>query len=97
MLLLASLAWFGYGKFKAADHSASPSAIDSPAGYAPVGQAVGAKTDSSFKCNVRTMGPQMTSCAEAAYFSKHRPNTKMDATMMEFLASGSGATSGIKV
>jgi hypothetical protein len=78
LILLASLAWFGYGKFKTADHPASPSAIASPAGYAPVRQAVEAEADSPFKCDGRTMCPQMTSCAEATYFIKHCPSTKMD-------------------
>ncbi len=33
---------------------------------------------SSFKCDGRTTCPQMTSCAEAKYFLKHCPGTKMD-------------------
>lgn len=34
--------------------------------------------DASFQCDGRTMCSQMTSCAEARYFVRHCPNTKMD-------------------
>lgn len=34
--------------------------------------------DPAAKCDGRTMCSQMTSCAEAKYFLKHCPNTKMD-------------------
>lgn len=33
---------------------------------------------SRFQCDGRTMCSQMTSCAEARYFLKHCPNTRMD-------------------
>jgi hypothetical protein len=78
LIILASLAWFGYGKFKAANHSAPGDAITSPAEYASAGQASEAEAASPFKCDGRTMCPQMTSCAEATYFIQHCPNTKMD-------------------
>jgi len=77
-IILASLAWFGYGKFKAADRSVSRSAIVSPAAYEPTGRTVEAEADSLFTCDGRTRCPQMTSCAEATYFIQHCPNTKMD-------------------
>lgn len=32
----------------------------------------------SFQCDGRTMCSQMRSCAEATYFLRHCPNTKMD-------------------
>lgn len=37
-----------------------------------------AEASSSFKCDGRTLCPQMTSCAEARYFLNNCPNTKMD-------------------
>ncbi len=73
LIILASLAWFGYGKFKAANHSDSGAAE-----YASVAQPSEAGADSIYKCDGRTMCPQMTSCAEATYFIQHCPNTKMD-------------------
>lgn len=76
LIILASLAWFGYGKFKTANNSATGDAIASPAEYESAGQA--GEVDSPFKCDGRTMCPQMTSCAEATYFIQHCPNTKMD-------------------
>ena len=78
LIVLASLAWFGYGKFKAANNSVPGDAIATPAQYASADQAGEAEADSPFKCDGRTMCPQMTSCAEATYFIKHCPNTKMD-------------------
>jgi hypothetical protein len=93
LIVLAALAWFGYGKYQAA-HSAAASGATAPrAGGPPLelaDQPEGAA--SPFKCDGRTMCPQMTSCAEATYFIQHCPNTKMDGTMTEFLASVSGAT-----
>ena len=77
LIILVSLAWFGYGKFKAANHSAGD-AMPSPAEYASAEQVGGAEPDSPFKCDGRTRCPQMTSCAEATYFIQHCPNTKMD-------------------
>ena len=78
IIILASLAWFGYGKFKSSNHSVSGDAIATPTQYASTAQAVETEATSPFKCDGRTMCPQMTSCAEATYFIKHCPNTKMD-------------------
>ena len=36
------------------------------------------QSSSRFSCDGRTMCSQMTSCAEATYFIRHCPNTKMD-------------------
>jgi hypothetical protein len=77
LIILAYVAWVGYSKYKAINHSAPGDAIASPAEYATAGKA-GEEADSPFKCDGRTMCPQMTSCAEATYFIKHCPNTKMD-------------------
>ena len=37
-----------------------------------------AKNQQNFKCDGRKYCSQMRSCAEAKYFIKHCPNTKMD-------------------
>jgi hypothetical protein len=79
LIILASLGWFGYSKFKAANHSVPGNAITTtPAQYASAAQADETQAEPPFKCDGRTMCPQMTSCAEATYFIKHCPNTKMD-------------------
>lgn len=78
LIMLAGLAWFGYGKFKAADHSAFDEAATTPAQYASADQAGETAADSPFECDGRTMCPQMTSCAEATYFIEHCPDTRMD-------------------
>ncbi|MCJ0824449.1 excalibur calcium-binding domain-containing protein [Luteimonas sp. 50] len=78
IIVLASLAWFGYGKFKNSTHSVTGDAIATPGQYASAAQAGEPEADSPFRCDGRTMCPQMTSCAEATYFIKHCPNTKMD-------------------
>jgi len=78
LIVIASLAWFGYGKYKTAHHLAAGDAIASSAEYASAGQAGETEASSSFECDGRTRCPQMTSCAEATYFIQHCPNTKMD-------------------
>ena len=78
LIILASLAWFGYGKFTSANHSGSGDAVSTSAEYASVGQRSEAGAESPYECDGRTRCPQMTSCAEATYFIQHCPNTKMD-------------------
>ena len=80
LLIVAGVAWFGYGKYKAANAS---DAVEPPLA-SPIASASGpraAQDDSGaspFKCDGRTMCSQMTSCAEATYFVQHCPDTKMD-------------------
>ena len=77
LLVLAGLAWYGYGKYQAA-HAVTPEGIPYN-GHPPLEMAdSSASADPSFKCDGRTMCSQMTSCAEATYFIQHCPNTKMD-------------------
>ena len=74
--IIGTLVWFGYGKYKAmspqpvidftASTSASSASVPPPA------------TSSQFSCDGRTHCSHMTSCAEATYFIKNCPNTKMD-------------------
>ncbi len=67
LLAIAAIGVYGYSLLTrtASEPSAVQAATASPA-------------SSIFKCDGRTMCSQMTSCAEARYFLKHCPNTKMD-------------------
>ncbi|MGB3394444.1 MAG: cold shock domain-containing protein [Stenotrophomonas sp.] len=67
LLAIAAIGVYGYSRFTRAAH-------EPPAAQA----ATASPTPSTFKCDGRTMCSQMTSCAEARYFLKHCPNTKMD-------------------
>ena len=80
LLILASLGWYGYGKFQ--DSQKRLGSIDgkdlltrTPA--KPV-QMLELPNTSGFKCDGRTLCSQMTSCTEATYFLKNCPDTKMD-------------------
>jgi hypothetical protein len=65
LIIVASLAWYGYSKYQARAGRELPSS-----------QLV--ERASAFTCDGRTRCSQMTSCEEATYFVKHCPNTKMD-------------------
>ena len=65
LVMVASLAWFGYAKYqRVTGVQRQVAAHDAPV--------------SSFKCDGRTRCPQMRSCEEATYFVQHCPDTKMD-------------------
>ena len=49
-----------------------------PGGVENVASVAKTPAPSNFRCDGRTLCNQMTSCAEATYFIKHCPNTKMD-------------------
>ena len=67
LLAIAAIGAYGYSRLTRA------------APELPAAQAVTASpAPSAFKCDGRTMCSQMTSCAEARYFLKHCPSTKMD-------------------
>ena len=78
VLLLAALGWYGYGKYQdklsvqraVAAELKSP---DSKRADQPL-----APTTASFTCDGRTHCSHMTSCAEATFFLKNCPGTKMD-------------------
>ena len=78
VLLVAALGWQGYhwwqayapGRPREAATLAQPPAQRDPA--RPVEAAI------AFRCDGRTMCSQMTSCAEAKYFLRNCPGTKMD-------------------
>jgi len=81
LLIVAALGWYGYTKYqgrvkaeptveaatpRASTRQAAPSAIPE------------IQTASPFKCDGRIYCSQMTSCAEATFFLKNCPGTKMD-------------------
>jgi hypothetical protein len=76
VLLLAALSWYGYTKYQG--HLARQRAAVAEA--EPSRQLDRAKTEglTTFKCDGRTYCSQMTSCAEATFFLKNCPGTKMD-------------------
>jgi hypothetical protein len=66
--IVVGLAWYGYTRYQAtAQRAALPSV-----------RGMEVERSSSFKCDGRTHCSQMTSCAEATYFTLHCPHTKMD-------------------
>jgi hypothetical protein len=80
LVILAALAWYGYGKYKSIHGSAVRTEL-SPASESSQAQPAGTTPSSSpsqFTCDGRTHCSAMTSCAEAKYFIQHCPNTKMD-------------------
>ena len=79
--LLALIAWKGYQHFSPG-HSATERWSSAAPGAKPLGsteaQHSAATSTQSFKCDGRTHCSHMTSRAEAEYFVRHCPNTKMD-------------------
>jgi excalibur calcium-binding domain-containing protein len=69
LALMVSLGWYGYSQYQR--RANIPAAIE--ASTAPQ-----SAPESQFKCDGRTYCSQMTSCAEATYFLRNCPNTKMD-------------------
>ena len=78
IILLGSLAWYGYAKYRTklprVEYVSSPAPTSKPL----LRQANVPEPSSQFKCDGRTYCSQMTSCAEATYFLKNCPGTKMD-------------------
>ena len=80
LLIVAALGWYGYGKYQnALKHQRFIEAEDqSPRSPPATSQKPAHLSGSGFKCDGRTYCSQMTSCAEATYFLKNCPGTKMD-------------------
>jgi predicted negative regulator of RcsB-dependent stress response len=78
VLLLAALGWYGYGKYqdKLSAQRAVAAELKSPSSKR-ADQPLAPAT-ASFTCDGRTYCSQMTSCAEATFFLKNCPGTKMD-------------------
>jgi cold shock CspA family protein len=68
LLVIAAIGAYGYSRLSTHTTIHAP---ESTGVAAPV-------PTTNFKCDGRTMCSQMTSCAEATYFIRHCPNTKMD-------------------
>ncbi len=77
LLLVAALGWQGYVYYQkvAAQRSSEPSL---PAGQPLPDLAPSRAATASYVCDGRQHCSQMTSCAEATYFLKNCPGTKMD-------------------
>jgi hypothetical protein len=83
IVLIAGLAWYGYGKYR---HYTEFSAAQENAAVQSVEQRTPVRDSApdretpqaSFHCDGRTYCSQMTSCAEATFFLRNCPGTKMD-------------------
>jgi len=73
--IIASLGWYAYGKYQARAGAVEEAPVASRA--VPF-QSSNGSGSSEFRCDGRTHCSQMTSCAEATYFLKNCPGTKMD-------------------
>ena len=81
-LIVISLGWYGYNKYQdrvkaqraleTEVESSEPRATQMPT------PKVETSTSVAFKCDGRIYCSQMTSCAEATFFLKNCPGTKMD-------------------
>lgn len=70
LLAVAAIGAYGYSRFT---RQVSP-VVDA----SPVAETQSASASPSFSCDGRTRCSQMTSCAEAKYFIRNCPNTRMD-------------------
>ncbi len=77
LVILGVAAWHGYGKYRSvsdprveAEGAEVATALPAPQAPPP--------TTMPFSCDGRTYCSQMRSCAEATYFIRNCPNTRMD-------------------
>ena len=80
LCLLVAIGWYTYGKYP--NYFKPQRELESEVQSAdpripPTARAEG-PTSASFKCDGRAYCSQMTSCAEATFFLKNCPGTKMD-------------------
>jgi Excalibur calcium-binding domain len=66
--LLALVAWKGYDRYQGRPGASSAASVPEGA----------AQRATPYRCDGRTLCSQMTSCAEATYFLRNCPGTKMD-------------------
>lgn len=81
LIFIGWLAWYGYGKYeqKKEPFQESPAVSESRGiSETPLSTPIKSGNDSRFSCDGRSYCSQMTSCAEATYFLKNCPGTKMD-------------------
>jgi len=74
--VIGYFAWQAYAKDRLATESFVTAEM-AASSYKPAAQQ-GAKSSAQFQCDGRTYCSQMTSCAEATYFLRNCPGTKMD-------------------
>ena len=80
LLILAGLAWYGYGKYQQTTRQARAEpayAADVP-GERPAVRPDRPLGSKAYTCDGRIYCSQMTSCEEATWFLKNCPGTKMD-------------------
>ena len=82
-VLIAFAGWYGYSQYQ--QRRLVPLAHTTPASLRSVPEAAPSPPEAArsvpeaqFKCDGRTYCSQMTSCAEATYFLRNCPGTKMD-------------------
>ena len=76
LLVMAGFAgWYGYSQYQQRSHPSI--AAPEPAGVRTTPTAAASPAD-PFKCDGRIYCSQMASCAEATYFLRNCPGTKMD-------------------
>jgi cold shock CspA family protein len=75
VLLFAVIGWYAYFEFSAEQAATHPS-LPTPTPHAV--RASPAALLPSFACDGRTMCSQMTSCAEATFFTRQCPGARMD-------------------
>ncbi|WP_399243680.1 MULTISPECIES: excalibur calcium-binding domain-containing protein [Synechococcales] len=73
LLLLVSAGWYGYKQYQLRAQTPAVGATEAAASAVPE-----LASEGRFKCDGRTYCSQMTSCAEATFFLKNCPYTKMD-------------------
>ena len=80
LLFLVALGWYAYGKYPSyfKPQRVLESEVQSSEPRVPAASRAEGPSSATFKCDGRTYCSQMTSCAEATYFLKNCPGTKMD-------------------
>lgn len=77
LLIVGTLAWYGWGQFKARNAAQGPASAAAVTYRTPTVPGADA-AEVHFTCDGRTHCSQMRSCAEATYFIRHCPGTQMD-------------------
>jgi hypothetical protein len=77
LALIGLFGWYGYGKYQERIGNRGQ-ALSAPDALAPLLKRDAPTADSTYRCDGRIYCSQMTSCAEATFFLKNCPGTKMD-------------------
>lgn len=78
LLILGIAIWSGYRHFTQQDAQPHGALAVAQSPTAAASAATTAQATERFRCDGRTHCSQMRSCAEATYFIRHCPGTKMD-------------------